>query len=190
MAVDRRKMIIEAANQSFALFGYKATTMDLVSKTANVGKGTIYTFFQTKEDLFREVMGMFLTEMKAEAEDAIDPDQPFIENVHSLIYRLLKFRSTHQLTAKLLFEAKEIGTPAVLEAIDETEKGILNFVSEKVSKAIHNKEIRECDPEMTAFILLKLYMAFIFDWEKNHQPLPKEKIAELFELYLYKGLSI
>ena len=30
---------------------------------------------------------------------------------------------------------------------------------------------------------------FIFDWEKNHEPLEKEKIAELFELYLLKGLS-
>ncbi|MER2090772.1 MAG: helix-turn-helix domain-containing protein, partial [Sporosarcina sp.] len=43
--MDRRQVILEAAAKSFSLFGYKATTMDQVAKIANVGKGTIYTFF-------------------------------------------------------------------------------------------------------------------------------------------------
>ena len=46
--IDRRQQVIHAAAQSFAMFGYKATTMDQVAKIANVGKGTIYTFSQTK----------------------------------------------------------------------------------------------------------------------------------------------
>ncbi len=37
--------------------------------------------------------------------------------------------------------------------------------------------------------MLRLYVSLTFDWEKNHEPLEKEKIAELFELYLLKGLS-
>ncbi|GAA3330028.1 hypothetical protein GCM10020331_080890 [Ectobacillus funiculus] len=45
MAIDRKWAIIEAATASFASFGYKATTIDQVAKMANVGKGTIYTFF-------------------------------------------------------------------------------------------------------------------------------------------------
>ncbi|MBW4840864.1 MAG: TetR/AcrR family transcriptional regulator, partial [Paenibacillaceae bacterium] len=52
--VDRRKLVVEAAEKSFALFGYKATTMDHVAKIANVAKGTIYTFFTNKEELFDE----------------------------------------------------------------------------------------------------------------------------------------
>ena len=50
MSVDRKKLILEAATKSFTQFGYKATTMDLVAKLANVGKGTIYTFFKTKKN--------------------------------------------------------------------------------------------------------------------------------------------
>ena len=58
MATDRRKMIVEAATKSFSLFGYKATTMDQVAKLANVGKGTIYTFFKNKEELFEEIISI------------------------------------------------------------------------------------------------------------------------------------
>lgn len=38
MSIDRKKLILEAATKSFTQFGYKATTMDLVAKLANVGK--------------------------------------------------------------------------------------------------------------------------------------------------------
>lgn len=48
--VDRRQQVLQAAAKSFSLFGYKATTMDQVAKIANVGKGTIYTFLQTKSN--------------------------------------------------------------------------------------------------------------------------------------------
>ena len=62
--VDRRMQIVEAARQSFAMFGYKATTMELVSKIAAVGKGTIYTFFPTKEDLFSEIINQFAVSLR------------------------------------------------------------------------------------------------------------------------------
>ncbi len=190
MAIDRKKLILDAATKSLEQFGYKATTMELVSKSANVGKGTIYTFYQTKEDLFREVMNSVISEMKAEADSVIDQEKSFMENVHAILLRMLRFRSTHQLTAKLLLEAREIGTQPVLVAIENIEKSILNFISNKVKKAVQSDEIRECDPEMTSFIIVKTYMAFIYDWEKNHDPLPEDEIAKLFELYLFKGLSI
>lgn len=55
MAIDRRQQIVEAASKSFALFGYKATTMDQVAKIANVGKGTIYTFLRIKNSCFMKL---------------------------------------------------------------------------------------------------------------------------------------
>ena len=189
MAVDRRKLILDAAIHSFSNYGYKATTMDQVSRSANVGKGTIYTFFKTKEDLFREVVSMIILEMNAEAEDAIKSDNTTLENVHAILCRLLTFRKSHQLTAKLIMEAKEIGTPAVLEAVDELEEHILQAIRWKVDKAIKMKEFRECDPNLTAFIIVKMYKALIYDWEEKHEPLSEEEIANYFKLYLFEGLS-
>src|SRR3954466_13303925 len=108
MGPDRRKMIVEAATKSFSLFGYKATTMDQVAKLANVGKGTIYTFFKNKEELFNEIVSSLVKEMIAEADAVIDPKLPFAENVHRALYRLLEFRSQHQLMIKLIQEEKEM----------------------------------------------------------------------------------
>jgi AcrR family transcriptional regulator len=189
MAKDRKQQIIDAATNSFSLYGYKATTIDQVAKLANVGKGTIYTFFKNKEELFDEIINRLIKEMKKVADESVNPSYSFYENVHRSLYGLLEFRKEHQLTIKLSQEARDIGTPAVLEVMERLELAILNFIKEKVISAIQKGEIRECDPEITSFIMMKLYIALIFDWEKKREPLSKEKISELFEFYIFKGLS-
>ncbi|CAH0224062.1 HTH-type transcriptional repressor Bm3R1 [Peribacillus sp. Bi96] len=189
MSVDRKKLILEAATKSFSLFGYKATTMDQVAKIANVGKGTIYTFYKNKEELFKEIVQRLIEEMKYEAEQSLDDQLHFFENLHRAVYRILEFRQEHQLSLKLLQEEREIGTPAVQDMVNEMEEAIVSYIKEKLKIAIFKGYIQPCDPEITAFLMLKMYLALIYDWERNHAPLEKEEIAELFKIYLFKGLS-
>lgn len=190
MTIDRKHEIIEAATKSFSLFGYKATTMDQVAKLANVGKGTIYTFFKNKEELFDEIVTELIEKMKQVAIESIDSELPFKDNVHQALYKMLEFRLSHQLTIKLFQEGRDIGTPIVQEVMHKIENEILHFIKDKVNIAIDKGQIKKCDPDLTAFILVKLYIALIFDWEKNNQPLSKGEISKIFNLYLLEGLSI
>jgi len=190
MSIDRKQQILEAATKSFSQFGYKGTTMDLVSKLANVGKGTIYTFYKNKEELFSEIIDRLLLDMKVAADEAFNSQRPFVDSVHQALYSILEFRKTHQLTIKLFQESQELGTPTVNEGVRKVEEMVLHYIKQKIIEAIDRKELKQCDPELTAFIILKLYVSLIFDWEKHHQPLGKEKIAEIFEEYLLKGLSM
>ncbi|GIN37965.1 MULTISPECIES: TetR/AcrR family transcriptional regulator [Heyndrickxia] len=190
MAIDRKQLIIDAATKSFSLFGYKATTMDQVAKLANVGKGTIYTFFKNKEELFDEIVTTLIMEMKESAEEILDESLSFSENLHNVLFKILEFRKEHQLTIKLFQEERDMGTPAVSEVIQKVETITLNYIKGIIQDAIDKGDIKQCDPEVAAFIMLKLYISLIFDWEKNHAPLEKEEIADLFEIYLFQGLSI
>ena len=189
MAADRRKMIVEAATKSFSLFGYKATTMDQVAKLANVGKGTIYTFFKNKEELFEEIISSLVKEMIIEADSVLHPDLPFTENVHRALYRLLEFRSQHQLMIKLVQEEKEMGTLAVSEKLQHVENEIIAYLKGKMETAIAKGAIAPVNTEMTSFLLLKMYIALVSDWEKNHEPLSSEQIAEVMKVFLLKGLA-
>ncbi|WP_066315832.1 TetR/AcrR family transcriptional regulator [Bacillus sp. FJAT-29814] len=189
MTIDRRQLIVEAATKSFSLFGYKATTMDQVAKLANVGKGTIYTFFKNKEELFEDIIKTMLQDMKDVAERAFNKQNSFRENANQVLFDLLEFRKSHQLTIKLFQEEREIGTQAAVEVVQRVETVIIHYMKGIIQEAIDRGEIKPCDPEITAFIMLKLYVALIFDWERSHKPLDKEEISKLFELYLFNGLS-
>src|SRR5690625_4035988 len=190
MNVDRREDILNAATKSFSLFGYKATTMDQIAKLANVGKGTIYTFFKNKEVLFDEIITKMMNDMEIAANNVIDPHYTFQKNVHLALYEMLEFRLEHQLAMKLFQEERDIGTPIVQDVIKQMEKTIIGIIKNKIVLAIEKGEIKQCDPELTAFVLLKLYIALIFDWEKQNEPLNKEAIANYFDLYIIQGIAV
>lgn len=189
MTVDRRQDILDAATKSFSLFGYKATTMDQVAKLANVGKGTIYTFFANKEELFNEIILKLIKDMEQKANAVIEPYHPFEDNVHAALYEMLDFRREHQLMMKLVQEQRDIGTPIVKDVLYKVEESILTFIENKVKGAIARGEIKECDPKIFAYILFHTYISLIFDWEEKRAALSKEEIAEIFQTYIFNGLS-
>ncbi len=53
--------IINAAYEEFVQNGYAATRLEDVAKRIGVTKGTIYIYFQSKEELFRAVIGSLMT---------------------------------------------------------------------------------------------------------------------------------
>ncbi|UVI29638.1 TetR/AcrR family transcriptional regulator [Paenibacillus spongiae] len=189
MAVDRRELIVEAASKSFALFGYKATTMEQVAKIANVGKGTIYTFFANKEELFQEIMNLLIQELKVIADAAVDPKRRFFDNMSLVLERLMDFQEEHELAMKLSQEVREISTQMAHEGIQQIENAIVSYIRRQVEQAMEKDEIKPCNPELTAFVMLKLFVALTADWKKSHEPLDKSQVAQLLRLYLEDGLA-
>lgn len=189
--MDRRQEILEAAAKSFSLFGYKATTMDQVAKIANVGKGTIYTFFANKEELFNAIVVKMIDEMRMEADKVSVEGASFEKNAHARLMQMLKFRETHQLYAKLIDEERELRTPAVGEVLETIEKEIVNYIKEKIEKSIKKGELKTCDTELIAYLLFKAYIALVADWGKTHDDeLEEERIVELLSGTIFKSLLL
>ncbi len=63
-AKDRKRItIIQAAARVFAQKGFAGTIMADIAEEAGIGKGTIYEYFDSKEDLFCAVFEWFTQEM-------------------------------------------------------------------------------------------------------------------------------
>ncbi|AIQ72643.1 MULTISPECIES: TetR/AcrR family transcriptional regulator [Paenibacillus] len=187
--VDRRQQVLQAAAKSFSLFGYKATTMDQVAKIANVGKGTIYTFFTNKEQLFDEILHDMMMEMKTIAEREIRRDRPFFDNLHRVLDALLEFRSEQELFIKLSQENREFGTPQAGEGLEKIENVVLEYLEREVQQALQQGEIKPCDPKIVSVVMFRLYIVLTAELNKTHTPLDKEQIKMYFHLFLAEGLA-
>ncbi|MFC5701738.1 TetR/AcrR family transcriptional regulator [Cohnella faecalis] len=187
---DRRKQVVEAANRSFSTFGYKATTMDQVAKLAGVGKGTIYTFFANKEELFGEIMGAMTRELRQVADETIVPGLSFVDNLMNVLNRLLDYRDRHELTVKLAQEVRDIGTPMAKEAMDALERAIVGYIARHVKIAVDEGEIKRCDENLTAYLMLKTYLAMTVESVHLREPMGKEQVLEHFRFYWMEGLAI
>ena len=56
---NKKDRIIEAAAQVFARSGYSNASVASIARQADIGKGTVYEYFQSKEDLFFAVFEWF-----------------------------------------------------------------------------------------------------------------------------------
>lgn len=186
--IDRRKMILDAATKSFAQFGYKATTMELVAKIANVGKGTIYTFFRDKEELFEEILSNALKEMVDVIEHEIRQDDTFSQKLFRVMDLLMEFRAKHELFVKLGQENRDVGTHQAMAGLKRPEDLVLNYIRQEIDKAIQKGEVQPCDSNVVAFIMFEMYITLTVEWRRSHGPLSNEQVKEYMRLLLFKGL--
>ncbi|PKN77720.1 MAG: hypothetical protein CVU48_10640 [Candidatus Cloacimonetes bacterium HGW-Cloacimonetes-1] len=59
---DKRSAILKASTELFERYGYAKTSLEDISKAAHIGKGTIYYYFKSKEDIFVQIVQEFMEE--------------------------------------------------------------------------------------------------------------------------------
>lgn len=171
------------------MFGYKATTMELVAKLAGVGKGTIYTFFATKEELFGAIIESFKQELRAVAETTIDHDRPFFDNLANVLNGILVYRDQHALFVKLSQEVRDIGTQVAKEGLRSLELSVVDYIEREVRAAVDKGEIRTDNAMLTAYSMLKLFLALSTEWNEVYEPLSREQITTYFADLFRNGLE-
>ena len=75
--VDRREMIMQAAERLFTSRRFHEITLDDIVQAAHVGKGTVYTYFKDKEDLFLQAAMSGFDEMCGLLRRSVPGDAPF-----------------------------------------------------------------------------------------------------------------
>lgn len=190
MKINKKESIIEAAIYCFSSYGYKATTMEQIARQAGIGKGTVYNFFSSKEELFQSILKHIAQEMKEIAIEKMKNGNNFFEGIHQTILSFLDYRNNHQLVFKIMQEAKEYGTPIVKQEMKKIDDYVVLFIEKELEKAIEKKEVKPCKSKLTAFVIFKIYVALVVEWEKEHETLQEEQISTFFLEYIQQGLGL
>jgi TetR/AcrR family transcriptional regulator, repressor for uid operon len=89
---DLREKIIQAAIESFAQTGFDKTKIEDIAKRLGLSKGTIYLYFNSKEDLFLAICEHYVKVMRdqqhsaifSKKEDLVLDSEHFYENFRRL----------------------------------------------------------------------------------------------------------
>ncbi|RFM23301.1 MAG: TetR/AcrR family transcriptional regulator [Candidatus Thermochlorobacter aerophilum] len=100
----KRLRLLHAATKLFSQRGFHETKMQDIADEANVGKGTLYEYFETKEDLFFAVYESWIheyeMEMERQAQAHLDP----VSKASALIDTTVAFYERHAAHAAILLE--------------------------------------------------------------------------------------
>ena len=68
----RRNDILMSARAVFAQDGFRRATVDQIAQRAEVAKGTIYLYFETKEAILADLVLLALAELQSQLRDAVE----------------------------------------------------------------------------------------------------------------------
>ena len=80
-----RQRLLDAALQVFARNGFERATIDEIVREAGFSKGAFYVHFESKEDLFWEMLGQRIEARKETLRLAIEPSIGIAENQRRLL---------------------------------------------------------------------------------------------------------
>jgi len=87
----RRDDIVSAAREVFALRGFSNATLDEIAEKAEFGKGTLYNYFQNKDELFEAVIAhSFDCFIEIAQETCLDPSLSLLESFDRFTAGLLE----------------------------------------------------------------------------------------------------
>jgi len=104
--IQRRHQIMDVAAAVFAARGYRQTDVQVVADKLNVGKGTIYRYFSTKEGLFLAAVDHAMQSLREAIHQAIEPWDDPLDQIAAAVRGYLAFFDQHLEVVELLMQER------------------------------------------------------------------------------------
>lgn len=158
---DRKQQILEAAVGVFGRKGFDGANVSDIAEAAGMGKGTIYLYFQSKEEIFRAILqeNSFVPELL----DVLhDHDAPIEDVLANLARRYLKFMADHSAEFRLMLQvSNRLGagpSPIYTQVVVQGIQALVNYLEAQMQSG----RVRPLDnPYLTARSIMGLLMGHI-----------------------------
>jgi TetR/AcrR family transcriptional regulator, fatty acid metabolism regulator protein len=186
---EKYQAIIDAAVKVIAEYGYHNAQVSKIAKEANVADGTIYLYFDSKEDilisLFHEKMGQFIRtskELIGQAETAGD-------KLYALIHNHFYHLSTNVDFAFVTQVELRQSNPRIRDGVRGSIKNYLSLVDEVVEFGITSHIFRN---DVELFIVRKMVFGTLDEavtaWIMNERKYDLMKLVDPIHTLLVNGL--
>lgn len=138
-AATKRKLL-KAARSAFSQKGFDLTRIDDITELADVGKGTFYNYFETKEEIIQELVAGLLKDLNKSLKENCHDITDLTELLDSIIATHIKFFSTRWEDFVLFFQGR---TDLTLQkdnwAIEKPFINYLGQIERLISPVMHQK---------------------------------------------------
>lgn len=182
--METREKILKAARDLFNEYGYSKTSMDLIAKEAGVTKKTIYSYFKDKETLINYFLKEQMNEIKKIINRIYVEKKPLAERINKMLLTIFEYRENNKFITNLGKSARLWGGKS-RELLLKLNKEIENEIYFKLEDAFKKGLIKAGNLKLMAFIIYKIYVSVLFEWEGD---INKEKATKEIMDFLESGL--
>ena len=178
---DHKVQILEAAEKIFAKKGFYTTTMEEVAKEARLAKGTIYLYFDSKEDLFFSVTERKLDILLNKIEEELKKSNLPSQRIRRVIAVHLKFLEENGDFFKIMQgfsgSLKEKLEKKLKDRVIQKQSYYIEILDKLIQEAINKKEVKLLDSRKLAVILMGIIHSLTLYWisKKEKDSLSKDE---------------
>lgn len=152
--LSTREKILEAAKKLFSENGYHNTSMSAIAREADLGKGTLYWHFDSKNDLFKELFKkegeIIKKQIKWLSKQNLSPEKILYKFISARLERML----SHKKITQMFLDSENYINIDFKNTILKLRGIILDELEEVIKKGIESGKFRDIDTRETAVAVL------------------------------------
>jgi TetR/AcrR family fatty acid metabolism transcriptional regulator len=158
-AAQRRDAILEAARTVFARQGYANTVVDDIAVQAGIGKGTLYLYFPSKEQIYLAALLEEARRLDADSRTAMSAAATWRDKLRAFVEMRLRYFDEHtdfmriyMTEFRMMCLLGKSAHPELNRLAERCESQLAQMFAEARGKG----EIRDIDPELAALTVSDL----------------------------------
>ena len=195
---EKKDLIMEAALTVFSQQGFSRTTISAIAKKAGIGKGTIYEYFATKEEIIHNSFQFFMRHLELDFQKVLVTDMPALDKLKAIMDGFTHFLDAHT------FEMMELMFQFWSEGIRYKEsKGMLYQDMNKFYKAY--REIfadviiqgmgdgsfrKDINPHHTSSMIVGALDGIMVQWVLDQENFNYKEVVKTISFTLLNGIEL
>jgi TetR/AcrR family transcriptional regulator len=183
-----KRAIFESAIKIFSANGYDGATMDEISASAGVAKGTVYYYFKSKDEVFKYIITEGVNLLTEQIEIIIEGNGDYT----------FKLRELTKAQLKLVYENKDLFKVVISQAwggkirhseLRELLKGYMEDIENFLVMAMDDGAIKRCESSLLAYMYFgTLVSVAAYNVIKNDS-MKLDEVTDSFMQHLLNGIK-
>ena len=181
----RRDAMLKAARHVVARRGLTGASMQAIADEAGVAKGTLYLYFQDRDDLIEQAVGRVFDELVVLVRAELRPGRPLREALQGLVHTQIGFFETHRDFLRVYAELRAPeGTACERRWRRPQYARHLELLQDFLAEAVRRGEMKPFDPGRVAFFVLEGMSSIVKRYLEDRGRKSLEDVEWIVELLL------
>lgn len=180
---ETRERIFRAALRLFAERGFTATTVEDITEAADVGKGTFFNYFPSKEHVFAAFGELQVSKVAAAVGDARASGRPVHTVLREMVHALAEEPGRSPALVRALMVANLTSAPMrelMLRNLGRARRTLAGFFSAAQRRGVLRRELH---PEQVAAGMQRMFFGTMFMWAIDPSEKLRDRFDKSFELF-------
>ncbi len=182
-----KRKIFEIAMKLFSEKGYEATSIEEITATVGVAKGTLYYHFSSKEEIFNFLVEEGMKLLKNSIELKTSKCDNTKEKLKAIMLIQIKGIVRYESVLSIIFSqiyGNENRNQLCQEKVEEYVDAIKKIIDEGIKK----KEIRECNSKFMAYTIFSLTSSLMMYKKRMQKEYSIEELYRVCETTIFEQI--